>query len=247
MQIIQELPNLADKMQKATQSHAIWQMCTIVTILFSICMLLLSFHFLGKDDKSIREDPWSGRTYKHTPSGDPDQYEFDAFISFLICLLGVVGTVACLLKMSCYSPIFVKTYETIHISAKNQLVKAAHANPKTLKVKTYADFDDRDRNCLLYKIKAKYDKDTQDLVRADYVASTKKIVIKPVSKTGRAYMRIIKYIDVHSDQPVNLKVKVLPYQISATYLDSNGKHSLVCNVDNKKIDNGNKKQTVVKY
>lgn len=85
------------------------------------------------------------------------------------------------------------------------------------------------------------------IVRADYVASTKQIVIKPVSKTGRAYMRIIKYIDAHSDQPVNLKVKVLPYQVSATYLDSNGKHSLVCNVDNKKIDNGNKKQTVVKY
>lgn len=165
MQIIQELPNLADKMQKATQSHAIWQMWTIVAILFSICMLLLSFHFLGKDDKSIREDPWSGRTYKHTPSGDPDQYEFDAFISFLICLLGVVGTVACLLQMSGYSPIFVKTYETTHISAKNQLVKVAHANPKTLKVKTYADFDDRDRNCLLYKIKAKYDKDAQDLIR----------------------------------------------------------------------------------
>lgn len=53
MQIIQELPNLADKMQKATQGHAIWQMWTIVAILFSICMLLLSFHFLGKDDKSI--------------------------------------------------------------------------------------------------------------------------------------------------------------------------------------------------
>ena len=65
MQIIQELPNLADKMQKATQSHAIWQMWTIVAILFSICMLLLSFHFLGKDDKSIREDPWSFNKFKN--------------------------------------------------------------------------------------------------------------------------------------------------------------------------------------
>ena len=88
------------------------------------------------------------------------------------------------------------------------------------------------------------DKRTIAVINAD--VKTGKVIFKPKSKLGRAYLKTVQYIDKNTKYPVDLKWSIKPYMVRAKYDSENGPHDIVCFVDNKVVRMG-AKQTVVKY
>lgn len=71
------------------------------------------------------------------------------------------------------------------------------------------------------------------------------LTLKPASKTGQAYIRVLEYIRTHKKDMYNVNVNVDLEKTTLTYADINGKHTVVCYANNKNKTSNNR--TVLHY
>lgn len=80
---------------------------------------------------------------------------------------------------------------------------------------------------------------------AKLMRTPEKLHVTPTSKTGQAYIRILKYLRTHHSNIYDVNLVVNLDKTTLTYNDINGKHTVVCYANN--TDKNTNNQTVLHY
>lgn len=74
-----------------------------------------------------------------------------------------------------------------------------------------------------------------------------KITLTPISKTGKAYLRILAYAKKHKRDIYNPTINVQLDKTTLKYTDSNGNHTVVCYANNQNQSANTNHETVLHY
>ena len=80
---------------------------------------------------------------------------------------------------------------------------------------------------------------------AKLTPTPEKLHVTPATKTGQAYIRVLKYLRTHHSYIYDVNLVVNLYKESLTYNDINGKHTVVCYANN--TNKTTNDQTVLHY
>ena len=73
------------------------------------------------------------------------------------------------------------------------------------------------------------------------------LTLKPASKTGKAYLRILTYAKKHKRDIYNPTINVQLDKTTLKYTDINGSHTVVCYANNQNQLNNANYETVLHY
>lgn len=127
---------------------------------------------------------------------------------------------------------------------KKNVLLSTHGNTVVKRKDAIYAFDDKTQKLIV--VKADWQGKGESLVHGDAVIKKQQNVYHADSKIGRAFLKVGKYVTENYSKPVNLKWNVKPYKATASFDDKDGHHNVVCYVDNKNKNSGNK-EIVVKY
>lgn len=73
------------------------------------------------------------------------------------------------------------------------------------------------------------------------------LTVKPVSKTGKAYLRILDYAKQHKHNIYNPTINVKLEKTTLKYTDINGNHTIVCYANNQNQSTNTNYETILHY
>lgn len=73
------------------------------------------------------------------------------------------------------------------------------------------------------------------------------LTVKPVSKTGKAYLRILDYAKQHKHDIYNPTINIQLDKTTLKYMDINGSHTVVCYANNQNQSTNTNHETVLHY
>lgn len=241
IRITQTIPNLAEELQKAQQTHNIFVSFIICSLVLGLIAFVFLCVFLHKRHRAM----YTRSGIRIIDCDDPSPYGDKILIAFAVTALCFSFCLDIFAHSTAFTQGSVEYAQAVKVAKNSSYLKTVKKDPRTLSKKYLYGIRDG-KNKMLYEIRAKYKHDHQDLVDVSFDSKTKMIIYRPDSKAGRAYLRIVQYLDRQDEKPIGLQISVLPYQVSANYANDKGKHKIVCNVDNKVAKN-TEKQTIVKY
>lgn len=74
-----------------------------------------------------------------------------------------------------------------------------------------------------------------------------KITLKPISKTGKAYLRVLAYAKSHKNDMHSPNLTVALDKTTLTYETVNGNQTVVCYAGNKTQENNSNHKTILHY
>lgn len=218
---------------KLYQAHLLW-----INIPITLIVILISGYLLIKIVTTDNQDPTKLHTKLEQNNSFRNNLAYTLATNFKVQILACITTIFTGIVILAFVD---KATNNPYTEPANQITSG------NLVINKHFGFNSNDNDVYLDNNKLILLGYDDDIKLISLNRTFNKITLKPISKTGKAYLRVLAYAKSHKNDMYSPNLTVTLDKTTLTYETVNGNQTVVCYASNKAQEHNSNHKTVLHY